>query len=95
MSVRCLGALAIAWLTTACATRPARFDGPFPARSQHPAQLTVGTLPAQDIGTRAGEVRARWTNAYSSLYLAGSGSGNTFAMDGEYLRSALGARWGI
>lgn len=86
---------AFAALVTACTTGPGRVDGPMRVRSQHPAQLTVMTLPAQDVGLARGEIRARWTNAYSSLFLGGSGNGNSFAMDGEYLRTALGARWGI
>ena len=64
-------------------------------RTQHPAQLTVMTLPHKTADLAQGEVRTHWTNGYSSLFLSGSGGGNAFAMDGEYLRTAIGARWGI
>jgi len=75
---------------------PQHSYGPLPVRNQHPAQLTVMHLdpvPAQPL--RAGAVAGRASFAYTSLFLAGSGHGNSITMDGEVLRSSLQARVGL
>ncbi|MBK8976958.1 MAG: DUF3187 family protein [Planctomycetes bacterium] len=87
--------LVVAALLAGCVSAP-RFAGPLPVRDQHPAQLTVGRLlPRAAAAEAPGSVRADWTNAYSSLFLAGGDSEASFRMDGEYLRSALAARVGL
>ncbi|MCC6786053.1 MAG: DUF3187 family protein [Planctomycetes bacterium] len=86
--------LLTAWLG-ACATTP-RFDGPLAARNQHPAQLTVQRLaPRGASALAADDVELGWSNAYTSDFLAGTGGGDSFAMDGETLRTALRARIGL
>jgi hypothetical protein len=71
-------------------------EGPLPARNQHPAQLTVLHLDPRAATTLPGGASsARVDAAYSSLLLSGSGGGNTFVMDGEYLRTRLGFAVGI
>jgi hypothetical protein len=68
-----------------------------PVRNQHPAQLTVLHLPPAAVTVLPpGTAAARVDAAYSSLWLNGSGSGGrSWSMDGEYLRTALGARIGL
>lgn len=82
-------------LLGACSASP-RFDGPLAARNQHPAQLTVGRLrPRTAEVPPSGGVRLDWRNAYSSLFLFGTGNGDSFEMDGEYLRTSVSARVGL
>lgn len=84
-------------LLAACVTDP-ELQGPLPVRNQHPAQLTALHPPPAGAGVLArGDTVVRADAAYTSMFLAGEnpGSGNRFAMDGEYLRSALGARLGL
>lgn len=72
------------------------FRGPMPVRNQHPAQQLVLHLPAagaEVLGPGATEWRVG--AAYSSLFLNGSGAGNTLSLDGEYLRTDLTARIGL
>lgn len=90
-AVRVIGSsVAIVWLpwlaAAGCVTAP-RFSGPLPVRNQHPAQLTVQHMrPAPATVLPAGEHRARFDAAYSSLFLNGIALGRSFVMDGEYLR---------
>lgn len=66
-----------------------------PIRNQHPTQLTVMRLdPAAATTLPAGEVSARASMAYTSLFLGGSTATSAFAMDGEILRTNLGMRAG-
>ena len=72
-----------------CAVAPV-FEGPLPVRNQHPAQLMV--LHLDPISTQAlqpGQVQVRADSTYSSMFLGGAGSGNTFQMDGEILRTGI------
>ncbi len=79
-----------------CTTTPSPIRGPMRVRSQHPAQLTVLNMVPTQIGLAPGETQLRWTNAYSSLFLAGTDNrGNSFEMDGENWRSAAGVRIGL
>jgi len=65
-------------------------------RNQHPAQLTVLHMPpARATVQDAGEAAVRWDNSYSSLFLSGQGAGNTFAMDGEILRTSISGHVGL
>lgn len=65
-------------------------------RNQHPAQLTVLHLdPRATAPVPAGTVQARADAAYTSLFLGGTGNGNTFGMDGEILRTGLKAEVGL
>ena len=88
------------WLLAAigaagCTAAPAG-GGPMPVRNQHPAQLTVLHMaPAAAAVLPAGRIGARVDAAYSSLWLRGSGSGDTFTMDAEYLRVANRLRAGL
>ncbi len=67
-----------------------------PVRNQHPAQLTVMRLePMASASLAAGDVEARASMAYTSLFLAGSTPQSAFYMDGEILRTQLGARLGL
>lgn len=67
-----------------------------PVRNQHPAQLTALHMdPLAAAALPSGEVAARASMAYTSLFLGGSTATSAFAMDGEVLRSSLGARVGI
>jgi hypothetical protein len=67
-----------------------------PVRNQHPAQLTVLHLePMPSATLPAGAVEARASAAYTSLFLAGSTPQSEFYMDGEILRTQLGARYGL
>lgn len=67
-----------------------------PVRNQHPAQLTVMRLePLPSATLAAGAVEARASAAYTSLFLAGSTPQSAFSMDGEILRTQLGARYGL
>lgn len=83
-------------LLAGCAASP-RLRGPLPVRNQHPAQLTVLHLPpAAATVLPPGSAATRLDAAYSSLWLTGSGTGGrAWAMDGEYLRTALAARFGL
>lgn len=78
-----------------CVANP-RFAGPMPVRNQHPAQLTVMHMPpaAASVLPR-GAVQGRADVAYTSLFLNGQSFGDAFYMDGEYLRSAASARFGL
>lgn len=74
----------------------AAFRGPMPVRNQHPAQLLVQRLPAAGASVLpAGDSIWQTGVAYSSLFLNGSGNGNTLVLDGEYLRGDLAARVGL
>jgi hypothetical protein len=67
-----------------------------PVRNQHPAQLTVLQMDprsAEILAAGSGDLRA--DAAYSSLFLAGAGSGNTSVMDGEILRTRVKGRVGL
>jgi hypothetical protein len=65
-------------------------------RNQHPAQLTVLHLdPESAAALPTGMVAMRADASYSSLFLNGSKGGNSYTMDGEYLRARLGARMGL
>lgn len=67
-----------------------------PVRNQHPAQLTVMRLePMPSAALAAGAVEARASMAYTSLFLAGSTPQSAFYMDGELLRTQVGARYGL
>jgi hypothetical protein len=78
-----------------CAAGPAVGD-PLPLRSQHPAQLTVLRLEAESAAALApGAALLRGDVSYSSMFLSGSGGGNSFTMDGEYLRARLAVRVGL
>lgn len=67
-----------------------------PVRNQHPAQLTVLHLPAAPARVLAdGAFVAHANAAYSSLWLSGAEGTRSWTMDGEYLRTALGARVGV
>ena len=80
---------------TACA-HGVPYRGPVPTRNQHPAQLTVLQMDAASAGVLpAGEVSARLDAAYSSMFLGGTGSSNSFSMDGEILRTGLKTRVGL
>ncbi len=79
-----------------CSAAPQQLNGPMPVRNQHPAQLTVMRLePAASAALQAGQVSARTSMAYTSLFLAGSTATSAFAMDGEILRTSVGARVGL
>ena len=72
-----------------CATAPP-FQGPLAVRNQHPAQLTVLHMdPAGAEPLPAAEARVRVDAAYSSYFIDGFGSGNSFIMDGELLRTGI------
>lgn len=78
-----------------CASQP-EHHGPLPVRNQHPAQLTVLHMPpAATAVLPRGEVAARADLAYTSLFLGGAAAGNSFRMDGEYLRAATTLRLGL
>ncbi len=79
-----------------CVARP-RLDGPLPTRNQHPAQLTVLHMAPSAVTTLpAGAISGRVDAAYSNLFLnGGSGGGNTWRMDGEYLRVGTTLRVGL
>lgn len=67
-------------------------------RNQHPAQLAVLHMdPRSAAAVPAGGVRLDVTQAYTSLFLAGSdpASGSSIRMDGEVWRSAAAARVGL
>jgi hypothetical protein len=82
-------------LCGACATTN-DWQGPLPVRNQHPAQLTVMHLdPAAAATLPMGAVAMRADAAYSSLFLSGSGNGNSFTMDGELLRADAKVRVGL
>ncbi len=85
-----------AMLLAGCSTQP-EFLGPLPVRNQHPAQLTVLHMPpAATTSLEPGAVAARADFAYTSLFLSGAtGGGNSFRMDGEYLRAATQLRVGL
>ena len=89
----CLGLLAA---SSGCVARP-RLDGPLPVRNQHPAQLTVFHMaPASATTLPAGSLSGRLDLAYSNLFLQGSDSdGNSWIMDGEYLRAGTTLRLGL
>jgi len=86
--------LGCAALGACTAVRPP--GGPLPVRNQHPAQLTVLHLdPECAAPLPTGQVAMRADASYSSLFLNGSKGGNSYTMDGEYLRARLGARVGL
>ena len=81
----------------ACATAP-RFHGPMKVRNQHPAQLTVLHMdPRPATAAPAGGFRLDATQAYTSLFLAGSNdaTGASIRLDGEVWRSAVALRGGV
>ncbi len=88
-------ALICAFVVASCAgTR--RFDGPLSVRNQHPAQSVVMQLePDGARAVPADQTRLRMDLAYTSLFLAGSGNGNSFRMDGETARFAWKALYGL
>lgn len=72
------------------------YGGPLPVRNQHPAQLAVLHLPpASAAALASGTATARLDAAYSSLFLLGSGGGQSWRMDGEYLRVGTTVRVGV
>ena len=82
-------------LLGACIHTP-RLAGPMPVRNHHPAQLTVMHLDPTD--TRRfdlGEGRVRAHLSQTSFFLAGSGGGNSFAMDGELTRAVADLELGL
>ncbi|MCA8975447.1 MAG: DUF3187 family protein, partial [Planctomycetes bacterium] len=82
-------------LASGCATDPA-FGGPLPVRNGHPAQLLVMHMPAASAAVLpAGEHEERLSAAYTSLFLSGAANGNSFVMDGEYLRLRPALRVGL
>jgi len=89
----CLGLLAA---SSGCVARP-RLDGPLPVRNQHPAQLTVFHMaPAAATALPAGTLSGRLDFAYSNLFLSDSdAAGNSWIMDGEYLRVGTTLRMGL
>jgi len=93
--------LGLAWLWPlaillgGCVT-PKQFGGPVPFRNQHPAQLTALRMDPQSARPLPkGNTRLRVDLAYSSIFLEGTGSGNSWFMDGEILRSGLKVRHGL
>ncbi len=89
------GGLVVAMALTGCVAAPT-FHGPMPVRNQHPAQLTVQHMaPASAVVLPRHAVQLRTDVAYSSLFLLGTGSGRSWLMDGEYLRSSTRARVGL
>lgn len=95
MPQRLLLLLVLAPWLGGCVAEPT-MRGPLPVRNNHPAQLTVQHLPLHPVETPpAGDLRLRWQASYSSLFLSGAANGNTFAMDGEYLRTSLACRLGL
>lgn len=87
--------LGASWLLGGCATR-SEAQGPLPVRNQHPAQLLVMSMPPASTRTLAsGAVAVRGDAAYSSLWLVGGAPGRQWRMDGEYLRAATTARFGL
>lgn len=67
-----------------------------PVRNQHPVQLTVMRLdPVAATSLPRGDVSARASMAYTSLFLGGSTPTSAFTMDGEILRTSVGMRFGI
>jgi hypothetical protein len=82
-------------LAAACVADP-ELQGPLPVRNQHPAQLTaLHPPPASALVLPSGAATLRADAAYTSLFLAGQDVGNRFFMDGEYLRTAFGAKVGL
>lgn len=75
----------------------APLHGPMAIRNQHPAQLTVQRLLPRTSHLDSGVVESRVDLAYTSLFLSGQdvATGNSFLMDGEYLRTAVSARYGL
>lgn len=75
---------------------PSDWRGPLPTRNQHPAQLLVQTMtPRRAAVQEPGEATLRADAAYSNMFLSGSQNGDSFQMDGEYLRAALSAEVGL
>ena len=67
-----------------------------PFRNQHPAQLTALRMDPQSARPLPkGNTTLRLDLAYSSIFLEGTGSGNSWFMDGEILRSGLKVRHGL
>jgi len=96
MSTSRAGPAAAAALTLCACASHREPHGPLPVRNQHPAQLTVLHLPpAATAPPPAGELRARLDLAYSSLFLSGTSSTASYAMDGEYLRAAVALSIGL
>ena len=92
---RAVPGLVLLAVCAGCASHP-RFAGPMKVRNQHPAQLTVLHLDPRGVDVPPpGGAEAVWTQAYTNLFLAGSGGGGSFAMDGEVWRSALAVRAGL
>jgi len=91
---RCAACLVVASLS-ACATL-SQPQGPLPVRNQHPAQLLVMHMPpASPRVHAAGRASVRAEAAYSSLWLIGNAPDRQWLMDGEYLRAATTARYGL
>jgi Protein of unknown function (DUF3187) len=90
-----IGSLVVIALLGSCVT-PQGFGGPMAVRNQHPAQLVVLRMePASAQTLPAGATRAELSMSYSSLFLRGVGATDTFVMDGELLRTAIGAKYGL
>jgi Protein of unknown function (DUF3187) len=90
-----LASLMAVTLLGSCVTPPG-FGGPMAVRNQHPAQLVVLRMePASGQTLPAGASRAELSTSYSSLFLRGTGATDTFVMDGELLRTSLGAKYGL
>jgi hypothetical protein len=78
-----------------CATTR-EFAGPLAVRNQHPVQLLgARPLPRSAAAQPAHSASVDWNSSLSSYFLSGTGGGGTFVMDGEMLRTALGARIGL
>lgn len=95
--VRCGGLqwLIVALGAAACVSAP-QLRGPLATRNQHPAQLLVGHLgPTSARVLPAGEFAVRADAAYTSLFLFGATPRSTWFMDGEVLRVAGGAAYGL
>lgn len=88
-------ALAVCFPLTSCSSNPVLL-GPMEVRNQHPVQLTALHMPFTETSALpSGAWRGGLDTAYSNLFLGGFGSGNTFAMDGEYLRVGSKHRVGL
>ena len=90
--------LSTIWLLTAlcaCASER-RFAGPLPVRNQNPAQLVAPSLdPGRARPLPGGAVDLRIDAAYTSLFLSGSGNGNSLYQDGEILRTSIKTKAGL
>lgn len=67
-----------------------------PVRNQHPVQLTVLNMPpGSAVSPSRGDGAVRVDTAYSSYFVAGTGGGNSFEMDGELARTGFKAGVGL